>query len=357
MSDPAGPSSSPPETTDELAVRRQQKAAARSKIVKPQASQALPPFARPAANRHGKLGEAASALGRRMVLREAEHLKRPPPAPRYPIPAATPAKTRQRGKENPFEKLAGEARYTTLSNRFSIIADLNASERAIAERLDHATRRIHQAGADLAGEGEIAPSPMFIVSGWACRMRVTASGRRQILGFLLPGDAVCLRGPAEHISAFTVCALTTVETVDAAAFLKMASQSQTYPGIALAVEGAKLQDDLFTANQIVRLGTQTRTERVANLLLELRWRLQQTGLADGSTFPMPLTRETLADALGMKASRINLELGWLRARNMLSLRYQRGEVLSSAVESLAGFKAPEARFSAPRGPGSISTAS
>lgn len=346
MSDTAGPSASPPETADELSLRRQQKAASRSKIVKPQASQAPPAFARPTVNRQSGIGEAASALGRRMVLREPAQLKRPPPAPR------------QRRKDSQLETLAGEARFAALSNRFRIIADLNANERDIVERLDHSARRIHQAGSNLAEEGEIAPSPMFIVSGWACRMRISAAGRRQILGFLLPSDGVCLRGPAEHVSAFTVCALTTVETVDAAAFLKMAALPKTYPGIALAVEGAKLQDQLFTANQIMRLGTQTRTERLANLLLELRWRQQQTGLADTHAFPMPLTRETLADALGMSASRINLELGWLRARNILSVRYQRGEVLSlTAAERLAGFTAPEARFSAPPGSSSLSTAS
>jgi CRP-like cAMP-binding protein len=253
--------------------------------------------------------------------------------------------------------LAEDARYSIMSRRFSLIADMSATERAIISRLDHAPRRIHQAGCELASEQEVAPPPMFIVSGWACRVRVTPSGHRQILGFLLPGDGVCLRGAAEHVSAFNICALTQVETIDATSFLKMGAQPQVYPGIALAIEGAKLQGEIFTANQIVRLGLQTKAERLANLLLELRWRLEQTGLAEGSTFPMPLTRETLGDALGMSASRINWVLRWLKARNMLSVRYGRGDILSStAVDNLAGFKAPEERLSAPRSSASLSSA-
>jgi CRP-like cAMP-binding protein len=356
MSDPTIPPSST-NHADELALRRQQKAAGKPKIVKPQDPHALPAFARPAAKQSRRLGEAASALGRRMVAPASRNEKtgsQPSPQVAKPAPSrAAPSSFRE--KSSPAE-LAEEARYSILSSRLSLIADMSPAERTIVSRLDHAPRRIHQAGSDLATEGEIAPPPMFIVSGWACRLRVTPSGRRQILGFLLPGDAVCLRGAAEYVSAFNVCALTTVETVDATSFLKLAAQANAYPGLSLAVEGAKLQDDIFTANHIVRLGIQTRAERAANLLMELRWRLQQTGLAEGAVFPMPLMRETLGDALGIHPSRVGWVMGWLRARNILSVAYGQAQVLSStAAAQLSGFKAPEERFSAPPGTTSFSS--
>ena len=347
MSDPTFPPSYPAGPADELALRRQQKAASKPKIVKPQDPQNLPAFARPTAKPDLRAREAASALGRRMAgpaYKPAKPAAAPAQAARLPV--VPPLPPMRSGAS--LEELANDARYSILSNRFSLIADMTAAERMTVSRLDHAPRRIHQAGSDLATEDEIAPPAMFIVSGWACRLRVTPSGRRQILGFLLPGDGVCLRGPAEHVSAFNVSALTTVETVDATSFLKMAAQSKAYPGLALAVEGAKLQEDIFTANQIERLGLQTKAERLANLLMELHWRLQQTGLAERRAFPMPLQRETLADALGVKPPSIGWLLSSLRARNILSLNYGRGEVLSStAAALLSGFKAPEERFSAP----------
>jgi CRP-like cAMP-binding protein len=335
------------DSADELALRRQQKAAAKPKIIKPLDPQALPAFARPVAKQAPPVRNPNSATERK-VSPAPQSTAHSAKASRVARPVVLPPPPPPRRSGASLEELADDARYSILSSRFSLIADLSAAERAIVSRLDHAPRRIHQAGSHLASEGEIAPPAMFIVSGWACRLRVTSSGRRQILGFLLPGDGACLRGPAEHISAFDVCALTTVETIDATAFLKLAAQPKVYPGLALAVEGAKLQDDIFTANHIVRLGIQTRAERVANLLMEFRWRLQQTGLAEGPVFPMPLMRETLGDALGIGSSRIGWVLGWLRARNILSVRYGQGEVLSStAAARFAGFKAPEERFSAP----------
>jgi hypothetical protein len=67
-------------------------------------------------------------------------------------------------------------------------------------------------------------------------------------------------------------------------------------------------------------------------------------------------RETLGDALGIKASRIGWILSWLRARNILSVRYGLGEVLSSmAAANFSGFNPPEERFSAPPGTTSFSS--
>jgi CRP-like cAMP-binding protein len=341
MSDCLPNSSSKP--ADELAQRRRQAGSSKPKVVKPQNPHALPAFARPIAK---------PALSTPPLIRPTASAVLAKPARQLIAMVPSPPPVRS---DASLEELADDARYSILSRRFSLIAELTVAERAIVDRLDHAKRSVHQAGSDLATEGEIAPSGMFIVSGWACRVRITQTGRRQILSFLLPGDGVCLRGPAEHISAFDVCALTTVETVDASAFLKMAGQPNAYPGLALAVEGAKLHGDIFTANHLVRLGIQTKAERVANLMMELRWRLQQTGLAEGAEFPMPLTRETLADALGISPSRVAWVLGWLRARNLFSIGYGRGEVLSSAAaDQFSAFKAPEERFSAPRVPQSFS---
>src|SRR3954471_12726622 len=67
------------------------------------------------------------------------------------------------------------------------------------------------AGSDICGEGQ-RPTPKVIVSGWAARARMLVDGRRQIFGFLLPGDIVGLR-PRPTFGCATT-ALTHVETVD-----------------------------------------------------------------------------------------------------------------------------------------------
>src|SRR5262245_42458088 len=44
--------------------------------------------------------------------------------------------------------------------------------------------------AELVSDGAGAAEPRFLAIGWACRQRVLRDGRRQILGFILPGDAI-----------------------------------------------------------------------------------------------------------------------------------------------------------------------
>ena len=128
----------------------------------------------------------------------------------------------------------------------------------------------------------MTPRPMFIASGWACRCRVLADGRRQVIGFLVPGDGIGLRGCAEPLSATTILALTTVETIEAAPLLRLAEQQQRYPEIAHAMQRAAVQEEEFLINQVFRLGMLSPVERLGNLVMELQWRLEASGLRDGS---------------------------------------------------------------------------
>lgn len=47
----------------------------------------------------------------------------------------------------------------------------------------------YSARQDLIREGD-APGPVFVMlEGWACRYKIMPSGARQIMAFMLPGDA------------------------------------------------------------------------------------------------------------------------------------------------------------------------
>ena len=73
------------------------------------------------------------------------------------------------------QKLEG---LTTLSP-----ADVAILERMTSRPCDYAAKQ------DMIREGD-RPGPVFIVlDGWACRYKILPSGSRQIMAFLLPGDA------------------------------------------------------------------------------------------------------------------------------------------------------------------------
>jgi CRP-like cAMP-binding protein len=249
-----------------------------------------------------------------------------------------------RRKEDELKRLAVEAQYSILSNRFGSIPLLSGEERAMLDKLDHARRQMHQAGSDLVVEDEPVPQPMYIVSGWASRIRVLSNGRRQILGLLVPGDGVGLHGKAEELSNVTITAITTVETVDASAFVRMAHQPGQFPGIARALEREIVLEESFADNQIVRLGALSHGRRIVHLLLELQWRLNEVRLGNQREFPMPLTCETIADALGMRPVDVRRVMGALRVRKMFNVRYGRASVISREKAEVAGdFQPPSGR--------------
>jgi CRP-like cAMP-binding protein len=174
------------------------------------------------------------------------------------------------------------------------------------------------AGEELVPDGGLADPPRFILSGWACRQRVLSDGRRQIFSFLLPGDSIGLRTRASAELA-PICTLTAVEVVAADPVLE-AIRSGRAPGLARAVAAAEVAEQALILDQMVRLGRQTAYERVAHFLLELQNRLEVAGLGDGQRFPLPLTQEILADALGLSIVHVNRTLQQLRREGLIELR-------------------------------------
>jgi len=75
----------------------------------------------------------------------------------------------------------------SLTRCFSVFASLSETEIRVLHGLSGA--RHHSSQEDLCAAGVPSP-PRLIVAGWACRYRLLADRRRQILGILLPGDFV-----------------------------------------------------------------------------------------------------------------------------------------------------------------------
>jgi len=185
--------------------------------------------------------------------------------------------------------------------------------RSLGERRE---RRI--AGDELVGEGEIAGRAVFVVSGWACRQRVLPDGRRQIFNFILPGDVIgAVRRQDPELAG--VVSLTALETADAEPAVHAARLGKA-PGLARAFDAHERLEQGLLLDHMVRLGRQTAYERVAHCLLELQGRLEIAGLGDAQRFPLPLTQEVLADALGLSIVHVNRTLQQLRREGLIELR-------------------------------------
>jgi CRP-like cAMP-binding protein len=206
-----------------------------------------------------------------------------------------------------------------------------------AALLDQAAAHIeeHRAGTELAPRRGGPVRPQLIVSGWACRQRLLRDGRRQILGFLLPGDLVALGAVASPISEASTVALTRLETIE----MPDLAAAGAWPGSSLAklFHLSPAAEERRLIEHLVRLGRRTAYERVGHLLLELGERLQAVGMADGGRFPLPVTQEVLADALGLSVVHVNRILQQLRREGLIEtqggyVRLPSPRALAAAVD-------------------------
>jgi CRP-like cAMP-binding protein len=202
--------------------------------------------------------------------------------------------------------------------RLASYAPLDPASQAVIRGLND--RQIHPAGSELCGERGPVRRPRFVLTGWAARLRWLADGRRQILGFVLPGEAIglCLR--PHPLALTTTVAITSLQTVDATPVLRAVAAAEPPAGLAEGVRLAASMDEALLLDQLVRLGRQTAYERICHLLLEFHDRLGDVGLSRNGGFALPLTQEVLADATGLSIVHVNRVLQQLRRDRMIDLR-------------------------------------
>lgn len=184
-------------------------------------------------------------------------------------------------------------------------------------------------------------------NGWAFRFKLLATGRRQILSFLLPGDFVTIQGLLARTQWFSVQAITSVSlcAFDAAKFRSSVARSEA---LLDRVEKLRLEDLIAMDERIMDLGRRPAVERVARLILEIRSRLDRSGgVAEDGSFPFPLRHEHLADALGLTPVHVSRTIGELRNLDLIALERQRLTVKDRAcLMEIAGVADRDLDFAA-----------
>jgi CRP-like cAMP-binding protein len=95
------------------------------------------------------------------------------------------------------------------------------------------------------------------------------------------------------------------------------------PGLAHAYAVSGALEEAYLLAQITRLGRLNARERICDLFLEFLERLSLCGTAYDGEFDLPLTQETLGDALGLTPVHINRTLQQLRASGDIEWRGRR----------------------------------
>lgn len=190
---------------------------------------------------------------------------------------------------------------------------------------------------DLIREGD-KPGPVFVLlEGWACRYRIRPNGSRQILAYLMPGDAcdlqVGLLPEMDHsIQTITPAVVATIERSE------MDRIMEHHRGVAHAMYLAQLIDEGTMRAWITSMGRRASIERVAHLMCELYLRARNIGLTLEPRLSLPLSQTMLADSLGMTPVHLNRIMKELRASGAMTLK--RGSLIvedPARLVRIAGF--------------------
>ena len=189
-----------------------------------------------------------------------------------------------------------------LASRFlSQLLDLDSEQVAmLAGKLEHARVRGPK-GSSFAPPGAAA---CLVLEGWLVRSVMLPDGRRQILDFLVPGDIVGVL-PAKRTPSARQMINLTAARVATISVHQLESLQRHSSRLAFALMEAVARSGDRLADQVLRLGRLGAYERTAHLLLELLVRLRRVGLATEVHYPLPVTQEELADALGLSSVHLN----------------------------------------------------
>ena len=216
------------------------------------------------------------------------------------------------------------------------LSTLDAADVAAIGRDTAGARRIGTR-VDLIREGD-RPGAMFVIlEGWACRYKILPGGTRQVLAFLMPGDAcdlnVGLLAEMDHsIQTITPALVATV------ARATMDAMMAAHPNVARAMQIAQLVDAAPMRAWLISMGRRSSTERVAHLMCELYLRARISGVISEAELEVPLSQLLLADALGMTPVHLNRVLKALRQTGAMDLK--RGKLIIAdpvKLVRIAGF--------------------
>ena len=222
-----------------------------------------------------------------------------------------------------------------LVRKFERLSPLSLEDKAF---LTLATEKPYTVGPrrDIIAEGQAPDNVHLIVSGMACRQKVTETGDRQIVAYLLPGDFCDLHVFILDQMDHTITTLTECMVVDIPrnTILRLTER----PAIARALWWATLVDEGTLREALVNMGQRQAEERMAHFLCEMLTRLDAVGLVVDNSFDLPVTQADLGDTLGLSTVHINRTLQKLRDRNLVIIDRRSVTVLDpKRLKDLCGF--------------------
>ena len=183
-------------------------------------------------------------------------------------------------------------------------------------------------------EGENAEYSYRVVTGAVRLSKMMPDGRRQIAEFALPGDFFGINWLEDH--ALTAEALTDVTLIcyGRGRLERLGDENREVRAELFST----LRHDLWAAqNHLVILGRQSANERVASFLVQL---MERGKLADKRSIEIPMTRQDIADYLGLTIETVCRTLTKLKQCGLIDIP-SRHEIVVRNTAALRRAAQPE----------------
>ncbi|MET1026516.1 MAG: cyclic nucleotide-binding domain-containing protein [Dongiaceae bacterium] len=176
-----------------------------------------------------------------------------------------------------------------------------------------------RSGDILIREGEPAVSLFNVVSGTVKLYKLLSDGRRQITGFLVPGDflGIALNKSyaysAEAIDDVHLCRF------DRGRFRTILTE---LPKLEHRLFEAACNELVAAQDQMLLLGRRTAIERVASFLVH--WQQRSLHARTARVVSLPMSRGDIADYLGLTIETVSRTIGLLKRDKIISVTTRTG---------------------------------
>lgn len=190
-------------------------------------------------------------------------------------------------------------------------------------------------GKDLIVEGYEYKALHIVESGIAIRYKLLHNGKRQILNLVLPGDIIGFPACFFDSAVFSVTAVAkmSLNYIPLDAFTDLCLRRAA---VATALIWFTAREAAVYAEHVIDTGRREPLERLAHFLLEVHARLEAVGQASGNSFEMPLSQESIGDAVGLSAPHVNRMLAELKSEGLIAMSGHEIKLLDMAALQVLG---------------------
>jgi CRP-like cAMP-binding protein len=203
---------------------------------------------------------------------------------------------------------------------------LSADDRRAIARLKEAPLTKARARTDIAREGDHPGVVRLMVSGWAGRYKDLPDGRRQIVGFFIPGDFCDLNVYILQAMDHSIGALTSVSYLAIPPGV-LEELTHERPRLGQALLWHELVHSSVMREWLLNLGQRSAFERLAHLFVEMYMRMRAVGLTRDHVCEFPITQTDLAEATGLTPVHVNRTLQELRREGLIELAHKELRIL------------------------------